>query len=75
MKCPNNVDCEIRFTTETGDNGDPSTPYFSSWTIFVYDPENSHHVEECPPLTNEQINQMEDQATYEDLVTYNYGVD
>lgn len=61
MKCPNNDECEIVFYEEECDQGDASTPYFQSWTQFIYDADTSYHVPECPPLTEKQIKELEDE--------------
>lgn len=61
MRCPNNEDCKIEFFSVEGDNGDSSTPYFSSWTWYEYDHENSYHIKGCTPLTDKQIETLEEE--------------
>lgn len=65
MNCPNNPDCDIQFTCETNDSGDASTPYFSSWVVWLYSDNESTHVPECPPLTQDQIDILEDERNKE----------
>lgn len=62
MQCPNNNACNVVFYSEEMDSGDSSTPYFSSWSVLVYDAEESEHMPECPPLTQAQIDKMEKEA-------------
>lgn len=59
MKCPNHEECEINFVGEEYDNGDPSTPYFESYYVYVYDELTSLHHPDCPPLTDKQIEDLE----------------
>lgn len=63
MKCPNNDECEIQFYSEENDSGDGV--WFQSWTVYLYDAENSYHVPECPPLTEQQIEVLEDEYNKE----------
>lgn len=70
MRCPNNEECEITFTTETWDQGDGV--WFQSGFSYVYDDEQSYHVPDCN-LTDEQINQLEKERnndfSYDDFIS------
>ena len=59
MSCPNNDECMIEFVEESWDNGDPSTPYFSSGVMYVYSEEDSEHIFPCTGLTQTQIDELE----------------
>jgi hypothetical protein len=59
MNCPTGNDCDIKFVSETMDRGDGV--YFESYIVFFYDDTDSVHAPECPGLTDEQIEQMEDE--------------
>ena len=69
MKCPNNDECEIGFTSIDWDNGDPSTPYFESGFSFVYDESNSFHVPGCT-LTEKQIEELETEYNNDSYYDY-----
>lgn len=70
MKCPTENDCDIVFIQEENDSGDSNTPYFMSWTSYIYDEESSIHAPECPGLTQEQIEQIEKE--YNEDSSYSY---
>jgi hypothetical protein len=66
MKCPNNPDeCTIEFVEEVWDNGDPSTPYYSTGFVWVYNDVDSEHVSPCTGLSQEQIEQLEQERSSE----------
>ncbi len=59
VQCPNNLDCDVQFTSESTDNGDGV--YFSSSTVYLYSEEDSSHDPNCQPLTANQIERLEDE--------------
>jgi hypothetical protein len=59
MQCPNNELCTLKFDPEVNDNGDPSTPYYESYTIWFYNSVESVHEFPCTGLTEDQIEKLE----------------